>query len=127
MLTILLLTSCAIRSYGEIMEANWDLSLPGGYRQVYETDTGPSPHGDGIRYHVFSYPADTEGFPLWSADPAKYAPIAQGYLDTLAVPEAERTEFSQCACYFQQRDDNSRLYLFWEEGSGKLYIVEWFQ
>ena len=44
-------------SYSSTLEANWGISLPWKARliEVYEKDSGSSFHGDGIRYHVFSY------------------------------------------------------------------------
>ena len=34
---------------------NWGLQLPGGYMVAYETDTGASFGGDGLRCHVFTW------------------------------------------------------------------------
>ena len=46
-----------IPSYSSVLEANWGIELPTKAlcKEVYEADTGPSFHGDGVRYHVFSY------------------------------------------------------------------------
>ena len=44
-------------SYFSVLETNWGIELPvkAICKEVYSEDTGPSFHGDGIRYHVFSY------------------------------------------------------------------------
>ena len=46
-----------VPSYSSVLEANWGFELPvkALCKEVYSEDTGPSFHGDGIRYHVFSY------------------------------------------------------------------------
>ena len=44
-------------SYASTIKSNWDISLPikAVLTETYEKDSGASFHGDGIRYHVFSY------------------------------------------------------------------------
>ena len=51
-----------IPSYSSVLEANWGIELPikALCKEEYEADTGPSFHGDGIRYHVFSYTNSSE-------------------------------------------------------------------
>ena len=51
-----------IPSYSSVLEANWDIKLPvkAFCKEVYSEDAGPSFHGDGIRYHVFSYVKSSE-------------------------------------------------------------------
>ena len=59
-----------VPSYASVLEANWDIKLPikAFCKEVYKADTGPSFHGDGIRYHVFSYKNDSpiENMVFWS-------------------------------------------------------------
>ena len=43
------------RDYTAVVELNWGLSLPESREEVYKTDSGPSFHGDGTRYHVLQY------------------------------------------------------------------------
>ena len=44
-------------SYASTIKSNWDISLPikAVLTETYEKDSGASFHGDGVRYHVFSY------------------------------------------------------------------------
>lgn len=46
-----------VPSYASVLEANWGIKLPvkALCKEVFDKDTGPSFHGDGIRYHVFSH------------------------------------------------------------------------
>ena len=54
---------CGIRAwreftgYSSVLKANWDLELPykADCREAFIKNDEPSFHGDGIRYHVFSY------------------------------------------------------------------------
>lgn len=45
-------------SYLKVVEKNWNISLPRGCALLYKSDSGPSFHGDGERYHVFKYEDD---------------------------------------------------------------------
>ena len=61
--------------YSTTLKANWGFSLPSKahYSEVYSKDSGASFHGDGIRYHIFSYKEEqpvTEIFD-WSNDEEK--------------------------------------------------------
>ena len=51
-----------VPSYFSVLEANWGIELPvkAICKEVYSEDAGPSFHGDGIRYHVFSYVKSSE-------------------------------------------------------------------
>lgn len=44
-------------SYASTIKSNWDVSLPikAVLTETYEKDSGASFHGDGVRYHIFSY------------------------------------------------------------------------
>ena len=44
-------------SYASTIKSNWNISLPikAVLTETYEKDSGASFHGDGVRYHVFSY------------------------------------------------------------------------
>ena len=50
-----------LNDYSHILRLNWNLILPSdsGCSEIYSDDSGPSFHGDGIRYHVFNYEDET--------------------------------------------------------------------
>lgn len=58
---ILLLTGGSLRpllvrrDYTAVVKLNWDLALPESWEEIYKADSGPSFHGDGMRYHVLQY------------------------------------------------------------------------
>ena len=108
---------CAIvPPYASILETNWGIEFPvkAFCKEVYEQDTGPSFHGDGIRYHVFSYNnvsviekmlpwSDTEGNTLaWSQINGgektyqTYTEAADAWLGALDVPYEQRPDYEAC-------------------------------
>lgn len=131
-------------SYASVLEANWGVKLPVSAccREVYRQDTGPSFHGDGVRYHVFSCinSAAIDELLPWSAEEGhtlewsqtageerqyrSYSQSAQLWLHELDVPETQLPVYESCVCWYSSAPDNSQLILFWDPGSRRLYIVE---
>lgn len=131
-LLMLLFGGCA-SGYGETIEANWGITLPDGYEQAYQADTGASFHGDGVRYHVLSYPEEMEFEGIkWGAvsQETLFAgsalEAAQDFLAQLEIDEAWNIPYERCVAYHQSQEDNSELLLFWDEEDAVLYIVESF-
>ena len=86
-----------VPSYASVLEANWGVELPikALCKEVYKADTGPSFHGDGIRYHVFSYryEDDIDLMFAWSGNLENETLFYQSYseasdiwLDELDIP-----------------------------------------
>ncbi|MGI5883893.1 MAG: hypothetical protein ACOX83_02880 [Candidatus Spyradocola sp.] len=125
-----LLTGC---SYASVIEENWGLEIPGGYEEIYSTDTGASFQGDGTRYHVFCY---AEGAALPDANwgeatgPTAFADsvldAAEDFLAELDVPPEWRIPYADCRSAYERQDDNSELLLFLDEDTRTLYVVESF-
>ncbi len=117
-----------MRDYTRIVSANWDITIPrqAGCSEVYRADSGDSFQGDGLRYHVFAckttVPLDT--LVAWTA--TDYRPLAEGWLDELAVPADERPDYASCLSYRQTQADGSSLLLFLDCTAGRLYILESF-
>lgn len=86
---LLLFGGCARRGYGEIIRANWDLALPSGYTELYQTDTGESFLGDGVRYHVFGY---EDGSALEEAVSWQEEPLPTRYSESQTDAAAEFLE-----------------------------------
>lgn len=116
------------KGYNEILKANWDISLPKGYEQIYEKDSGPSFLGDGERYHIFRY---------------KHAERVNHYIDwkdkknilledkvskvlsNLTLEEEHYPDFhKEYKYYFTNSDDSSELYVIFFEDESKVYVVE---
>lgn len=122
--------------YGTVLRLNWGLSLPSSshYTEIYEADSGPSFHGDGIRYHVFSYTKEKpiEKMISWQSEEQKtkwhssYSKAVSAWLDQLAVPEDQLPDFTQCSYWYHSKEDFSEIILLWEKEQERLYVVESF-
>ena len=123
LLAVALLCGCSAR---ETICVNWGIGLPAGGRLVYEADSGPSFHGDGIRYHVFRYEdgARLDDCLTWQKPADAAAEVAHILLDQIGVPEEERIDFAACPFWKETQADRSRIYVFL--GGGRLFVVEEF-
>ena len=123
-----------VPSYSSVLEANWGIELPikARCKEVYEADTGPSFHGDGIRYHVFTYRYEDYIDLMFAWPPTKYptnyyattSEASEAWLDEIAVPAEERPDYSKCSSWHKSQEDNSEIIFFWDSEQNRLYIVE---
>ena len=116
-------------SYLRIIRANWQTDLPYGCRQLYEIDSGKSFHGDGERYHVFLYderkeqPVLEDGSLLSGASKERVIEI----LDSLGADKDWYPYFEKVTGKkIYRKQDGSVMYLLYEGGERKLYVVEYF-
>lgn len=137
MLSLLLaLTGCAGASDGSFaLKENWGISLSeaGAYSLAYEADSGASFHGDGLRYHVYTYQdADgLDGLFSWSDAEqetlyaSRWQDAAQGWLTELSVPERHWPDLTDCVYWYQSQPDQSELLMLWDHHT-QLYVLESF-
>ncbi len=121
-------------SYASTIKSNWGISLPikAVLTETYEKDSGASFHGDGIRYHVFSYKYEDyiDLMFAWTPNEHKtnYYPTtyeaAEAWLDEIDVPSDERPDYANCISWNKSQEDNSEIIFFWDSDLNKLYIVE---
>ncbi len=121
-------------SYSSVLEANWGISLPTKalLTEEYQKDAGASFHGDGVRYHVFSYKYEDYIDLMFAWPPTKYptkfypttSEAAEAWLDEIDVPEEERPVYANCASWHKSQDDNSEIIFFWDAELNRLYIIE---
>lgn len=125
LLAVLLLCGCTAR---DAICINWGLQLPTGGELAYEADSGASFHGDGVRYHVFQYQSGELLADLlpWEEPSDAQVERAVGFLDEIQVPTEERADFASCSCWYDRQNDNSEIYVFYEEKTDTLYVVESF-
>lgn len=123
-------------SYEEMYQGNWGFSLPKSseYKEVYEKDTGSSFHGDGNRYHVYSYEVG-EGIAEmveWSEMEhntnyfSSYHEAAEAWLTEIKVEKEAYPIFENVHYYYQRQEDNSELILIWDSVIKKIYVLESF-
>lgn len=134
---LLSLTGCAGLSHESFaLEENWGISLPeaGVCSEEYETDSGSSFHGDGLRYHVYTCQnADAiRSLLSWSAEEqetifaSSCQEAAQGWLTELSVPERYLPDYSHCVHWYESQPDHSELLILWDSHTERLYILESF-
>ena len=124
-----------VPSYASVLQANWGVELPikALCKEVYKADTGPSFHGDGIRYHVFSYRYEDyiDLMFAWSGNLENETLFYQSYseasdiwLDELDIPMEQYPDYDACFCWYKSEHDNSEIIIFWNPEINRLYIVE---
>lgn len=136
---VLLAIVCLCRwffDYSSVLKANWGFSLPltAGYSETFSEETEASFHGDGIRYHIFSckYKRPVSNMFDWQLTEAdtrcceSYSEAVGEWLSELQVPEEEYPDMAECLWWYQSQQDGSEILMLWNEGAGKLYIVESF-
>ena len=121
-------------SYASTIKSNWDISLPikAVLNETYEKDSGASFHGDGVRYHVFSYKNEDYIDLMFAWTPNEHKTnfypttreATEAWLDEIDVPADERPDYSKCCSWSKSQDDNSEIIIFWDNELNKLFIVE---
>lgn len=122
--------------YNRALNANWGFKVPwqSQYSEIYKTDSGPSFHGDGLRYHVYSYKYEDfiDLMFVWSPverEPNYYDSYSEAvtqWLNDLEVPEEYCPEFANCSYWYRTKDDKSEIICLWDAGMNRLYIAESF-
>ena len=124
-----------VPSYASVLQDNWGVELPikALCKEVYKADTGPSFHGDGIRYHVFSYRYEDyiDLMFAWSGNLENrtlfyqsYSDAADMWLGELGIPQEQYPDYDACFCWYKNEHDNSEIIIFWNPEINRLYIVE---
>ena len=122
--------------YKEMYMGNWGFSLPKASecKEIYEKDTGSSFHGDGNRYHVYSY-EEVEGIAEmveWSKTEqntryfSSYREAAENWLTQIGVESESYPDYENVSYYYQRQEDNSELILIWNSEEEKIYVLESF-
>lgn len=126
----------AYSDYGRVMQANWGFALPKEARikEVFQADSGPGFHGDGIRCHVFSYEnaGPIRDMVPWQSEEQNtrfgesYSVTAEKWLHEIEVPEEERPDYGACVQWYQRDSDTDEMLLYWNQEQGRLYVLESF-
>lgn len=121
-------------AYLSVIESNWDIFPPRQAQWVllYETDSGPSFHGDGCRYHIYSYEQEepVAGMFFWSAEEGNtifsktYQEEAESWLDALNISRDLRPDYENCLRWYAVQDDNSQILIFWDAAAKSIYVAE---
>lgn len=125
-----------LNDYSHILRLNWNLILPSdsGCSEIYSDDSGPSFHGDGIRYHVFNYEDETaiDTMVDWQLTEGKtrfrmnYSEAVAEWLDSINVPDDWRPEYEDCFFWYQQKYDGDEMIILQDKNQKNLYVAESF-
>ena len=123
-------------NYSMVLKMNWGFQMPVKSKciEIYEQDTGDSFHGDGKRYHVFSYKYEdgVEAMFTWSSEEKKtiyhscYSDAVNEWMDEINVSDEQYPDFSQCLWWYDNQEDNSEIIVMWDSQEKKVYIAESF-
>ena len=126
--------ACWLTDYSVALKANWGFSLPlrAGCTEIYAADTGPSFHGDGTRYHVFSYKREDPiaSMLAWTEEGgatlyhASCREAAEEWLDELDIPAELRPDFENCVYWHDIRSGNCEIIVFWNKTEEILATLE---
>ena len=130
---IVSLSAC---SYSVALRANWGFSLPNGAgcSEIYSANSGASFHGDGVRYHIFSYESEdpVEKMFAWSSAEsemlhyASYSKAVEEWLGEINVSDEYWPNIEECVYHYERQDDHSEIIVFWNSGENRLYVLESF-
>lgn len=127
-----LLTGCALfPDDAGTIALNWGVELPDRYTVVYETDTGASFGGDGMRCHVFTWQDGSalEELLPWSEEDEVGIALAEEMLTELDVPEEEWPDLSACLSWhgnIREEDPRDQLVILYLPESKTLWVLESF-
>lgn len=118
------------------MRGNWGISLPATAfcTEVYEKDSGSSFHGDGIRYHIYSYHSKDAIYSMveWSSEEREtlyydsLSDAGKAWLGEIEVSEELHPDYENCVTWYDSQEDNSEIVIFWDKNEKKLYVIESF-
>jgi hypothetical protein len=136
LLIIVILILKLFPSYAYTIKSNWGILLPikAVLTEVYEKDSGDSFHGDGIRYHIFSYKYEDYIDLMFAWTPNEHKTnhypttheAAEAWLDEIDVPSDKRPNYSNCISWNKSQNDSSEIIFFWDNDLNSIYIVEKF-
>ena len=137
------LTGCALfPDDAGAIAINWGIRLPDGYTETYQTDTGASFGGDGLRCHVFTWQdgSDLENLLSWSEDDEETIALVREMLSDLNVPEEDWPSFeldvpedwpdtSACLSWhgnIREEDPRDQLVILYLPEGATLWVLESF-
>lgn len=124
-----------ITNYSNVLKVNWNIELPkNSIKEIYSASSDASFHGDGIRYHVFSYKNENEIEELfnWSIEEketifySSYSESVNNWLNKIKISKENYPNYSNCKYWYNKQNDNSEIIILLDSKENRLYIVESF-
>lgn len=115
-------------NYINTIESNWGISIPDEYSRIYSIDSGDSILGDGERYSVFKYQANSQiDIEVnWEEKKSFFIENSVSAISkSLKVKEEYKLNFEEEYKYFYNKEeDSSEIYMILFEKSNLLYVIE---
>lgn len=131
-LFLMLIFGACSSDYNKVLETNWGILLPKGYGELSSIDSGASFHGDGYRYHVFSYKEELSQNEIEKFSSEKNVNVekeVENILISLKVSKENRPDFSEEYYWYKKndtKDSRNNLYLIYFTQDKMLHIIEEF-
>lgn len=124
-------------NYSYVLKANWNIKLPRKtIEEIYSAKDEPNFHGDGIRYHIFSYKEANEEeinkLFTWSTEEketiyfSSYSEAINDWIDDFNINPDDYLNYANCKYWYNNKKDNSEIIILWDSKENKLYVVESF-
>ncbi len=122
-----------LTNYTNVLQANWNIKLPkNSIKEIYNAHSDSSFHGDGIRYHIFSYQNEDEIKEIfnWSNEEqetiyySSYSESINNWLNKINVSQEYYPHYYNCKYWYKKQNNNSEIIILWDSKENKLYIVE---
>lgn len=125
------ITYFSTNPYTKVINMNWKIELPNKDANVVYSYSLPSPHGDGIRYHVIDYPNENnpildDVFCKSEKPTEKQITHVRDLLSNEKIEKDVFSEFDNCELVYLKQDDYSELFLFYNRDTKTVYVVESF-
>ncbi len=126
-----------LSNYSNVLKVNWDIKLPKTLvKEIFNAREGQSFHGDGIRYHIFSYKEENENEIKklfdWTTEEketiyySSYRESVNNWLSKIKVSKENYPNYSDCKFWYNSHYDSSEIVVIWNWKENRLYIVESF-
>lgn len=114
--------------YSNIINSNWNIKLSKSYKEIYSTDSGPSFHGDGERYHIFEYKNSdylNSALPWKNEKNLVLEEEIKSIIQKLNISKVYSPNFEQDYKYYSKtQEDSSKIYLLFYPNLNRFYIIE---
>ena len=114
-----------LSSYSNVLKANWDIKLPKTLvKEIFNARESQSFHGDGIRYHIFSYKEEDENeinkLFDWTTEEketiyySSYRESVNNWLSKIKVSKENYPNYSDCKFWYNSHYDSSEICCYLE-------------
>ncbi len=125
-----------VTNYSNVLKINWDIEIPkeAKVKEIYSANSDVSIHGDGLRYHIFSYKNEDKITDMvnWSKEEKEtlyypsYHESVNNWLNEINVSKNKYPDYTNCKYWYTKKDDNSEIIILLDDTKNLIYVVESF-